>query len=105
MHTHTLNVDQLLEAANDSGLPGYEIYRDFLENAAQQLSDALAAHLGVKSGVADFQGMAFAGLCATFSPPDDNPEMKVPWQIAGHDSGSSWAQEIGVEEEPETEEE
>lgn len=82
-----LNVDDLLDAANDCGLKNIDKHIRALEKAAQALADDLAKHLDIECGNAEHLS-GFGGLCASFSPKHKGQE--CPNCIEDKDEGGEW---------------
>jgi hypothetical protein len=83
-----LAIDDMLEAAHETDMPGYDEHIQRIEAAANGLSKALAAHLGIGSGPATFEGKALGGTCATFFPL--TPDQPCPEMIDEGDEGGDW---------------
>jgi hypothetical protein len=61
-----LNVDEMLEAATLSNMPGAADLVALVEDFATELAARLGDHLGVDVGDAHHEPMAFGGTCAAF---------------------------------------
>lgn len=83
-----LNMDDLLEAALDSNMPGYAQFVEQAENMATALAKNLAAHLGVECKDAVWEGEAFAGLAARFGPSELGQE--CPQVLKQADPTGDW---------------
>lgn len=84
-----LNVDEMLEAAENSKMPGIEGHIDALEAAATALASDLAKHLKIEMRQpAEAMGEGFGGLCASFGP--SKKQQKCPKVIDERDRGGDW---------------
>ena len=83
-----LNIDDMLEAAENSEMPYLRMHVNQVEEAANSLARALAAHLNINVGTADWQGEAFGGTCAPFYPKFDG--QPCPEEIDRGDEGGDW---------------
>lgn len=93
---HYLSIDEMIEAASASKLPGLEAHTARLETAADALACDLAAHLAISYEQDAELQLGFGGLLAGFGPPADNPDMSCPYVIASSDSSSDWVTNNGV---------
>ena len=84
-----LNIDNMLEAAQDSKMPKYDELALAAEDLACRLSGALAAHLKIKvHDQGSWMGEALGGLCASFGPMRKG--QKCPAVIEAGDPGGDW---------------
>jgi hypothetical protein len=90
-----LTIDEMLEAAEESGMPLSENYVGLVEALATQLGEALALHLKVRVlNAASFEP-GFGGTCVNFGP-DPNGVMACPEVLSHHDPGD-WESEHGIQ--------
>ncbi len=82
-----LTIDEMLEAAQDSNLPGYQHYVRAIEGIASALAVKLAAHLDVVTDEATFQ-LGFGGTCAPFYAKHEGQD--CPESLEPHDEGGEW---------------
>ncbi|SHG88871.1 hypothetical protein [Bradyrhizobium erythrophlei] len=83
-----LDINNMLDAATNSKLPGRQRYVDQFEVLANELARALADHLKIALGPdADYQP-GFGGLCANFKPKRKG--QKCPKVIDEGDEGGEW---------------
>lgn len=82
-----LNIDNMLEAAEDSGMPNLDAAIQEIETAANRLAAHLADHLKIRCGPSVWE-RDFGGLCATFSP--STPDQPCPEVIDKGDEGGDW---------------
>ena len=85
-----LTIEEMLEAAAASGLPGQAQHAARLEAAAQRLADALARHLHIRAGDATYEP-GFGGLAAAFYPERDG--QPCPPVIHAGDPSGDWEPE------------
>jgi hypothetical protein len=83
-----LPIDDMLEAARELKLRGYNDHVKALEDAADLLGKALAEHLDINFDYANWEGKEYGGLCGTFYPK--NPEQPCPQVIRDGDKGGDW---------------
>lgn len=83
-----LNTDDMLEAASECNLPEYDAFVMKFELLATELAEALAKHLNIRTIGADWEGKAFAGLCAAFYPK--TKKQPCPEVIDQGDEGGEW---------------
>lgn len=87
-----LNTDDLLEIATDpnegKSIPGTEDAVQGVIDAVDLLAQKLADHYGINKGETTWEGKAFAGLCACFSPK--TPDQPCPEPIHEGDPGGDW---------------
>lgn len=83
-----LNIDDMLEAAEQSNMPEFRAHADRLEDAASELALALAKHLKIEAGPAEWMGIGLAGLAATFNPTSEGQE--CPELIDECDPSGEW---------------
>lgn len=94
---HFLNLEQMVTAAEESNMPGFEVYAGMVELLADKLGPALAAHLGIVCVLPT--GHLDEGFCGTttgFVPPDHEPDMPVPHCIGFYDEDSPWVDLNGI---------
>ena len=82
-----LDINNMLDAAEESDMPNVEVHVQAMEEAADFLGKALAAHLKIKYGTATYE-QGFGGLCASFSPA--KKKQKCPPVIDEGDPGGDW---------------
>lgn len=83
-----LTIDEMLDIA--TGLPG-DTGAGFvrsIEAVATALAKYIAESLEIECGDATYEGAAFAGTCAVFSPASEGQEM--PAELEGFDEGGDW---------------
>lgn len=83
-----LTIDEMLSAAQNSGMPGFKGLAQILTATADVLADALAEHLQIERGMeAEFlQGMG--GICVAFGP--STPKQPIPEAIEPFDQSADW---------------
>lgn len=86
--SYQLRADEIMEALQRAQHPRAARLIEFVEAAVNLAAWDLAEHLGVKCGVGDFQGVAFAGLCVPFYPGSDG--QPIPEALQGFDSADEW---------------
>jgi hypothetical protein len=94
--SYLLKSDEIMEALQIADHPRAARLIAMVEGAVNCAAWDLAQHLGVKCGVGDFQGVAYAGLCVPFYQASEGQEM--PDAIACFDDSEGWedsAQEDG----------
>ena len=83
-----LNVNDMLELAEEQRIPGHEKLIAKMEKVATELADAIAAHYGIAvTDDTDFQN-GFGGLCATFVSAKKG--QRCPKAIHEKDEGGDW---------------
>lgn len=86
-----LTIDNMLDAAREDKVPGYESFKQQFEALAQELGEALAKHYGIRvTSDAEFQGTEFGGLCVHFGPAFDG--QPCPDMIDFGDEGGDWGE-------------
>jgi hypothetical protein len=85
-----LNIDEMLDCAREAKMPGAEEFIKQVEAMATNLGQQLASHLGVKSGDAHFEGVAFAGTCVGFYQKTEG--QKCPEPLTNYDE-TEWGEE------------
>lgn len=93
-----LKLDEWLEAAERMKHPRYASIKKAAEAFVQGVAEDIAAHAGVSCGIAEFEGMAFAGLCCSVQPLKDGdmlPEAFWGLDDGGIDEGE-WSLPEGV---------
>ena len=85
-----LNIDDMLEVALDTNLPGSAVMVRRFEKLATGLQKRIAKHLKVTANPlgATWEGKAFAGLCASFTPAA--PDQTCPEVLDEADPGGDW---------------
>lgn len=83
-----LNIDDMLEAANQSIMPDLYRHVEAVEKASSDLAEALAKHLKICSSDATWEGKEFGGTCATFWP--SKKSQKCPQVIDDGDPSGDW---------------
>lgn len=82
-----LTVDEMLAAAEDSGMPELEKYIGMVEAVASSLQKRLAQHLDITHGEATYE-RDFGGTCGSFYPK--TPDQPCPDVIEAGDEGGDW---------------
>ncbi len=97
-----LSLDDMLEIARLSNMPGTDLMIKAVEGIATTFGHALAKHLGVEADAAAYFEHGTGGTCLSFGPPDDNPDMPVPYwmSLPCFDDPGEWEDEHGVEPPP-----
>jgi hypothetical protein len=83
-----LDVNDMLDAAEDCELPERESLQTALELAANDLACALATHLDITMGQEAQYERGFGGLCASFEPRF--PKQACPDAIDAGDPSGEW---------------
>ena len=90
-----LSIDDMLEAAVKSEMPGTSHYVRDIEQAATRLAYALADHLSIELECeANWEAKDLGGTCASFGP--EHKGQPCPEVIHEGDEGGDW----GDDEEP-----
>ncbi len=82
-----LDVNELLELAEDIKLPGLDELLANIEAAAENLTEAIAKHLDIRHTGADFE-RGFGGLCGVFKPKHEGQPM--PEAMEEYDTEGDW---------------
>lgn len=82
-----LDVNNMLDAAHDSGMPAVNAHTESVEAAASLLAAQLAQHLGIAFETARYE-KGFGGLCACFGPAKEG--QPCPEVIHDGDPGGDW---------------
>lgn len=80
-----LNIMEMLDALKEIEHPEAEDLKTQAEDLATRMAQALGQALDCNAGPADHQGMAFAGLCAPFTPKRHDQE--CPAVLSQFDDG------------------
>jgi hypothetical protein len=82
-----LDVNELLDLAQDIDLPHFEHHMQRLEEGARMLTAAIADHLDIAHTGADWE-RGFGGLCGVFKPKEEGQPM--PEAMKEYDTGGDW---------------
>lgn len=83
-----LDISDMLQAAEDSQMPGLELHTRALEAQAALLAGALASHLKIQTHDPGTWKPGFGGLCASFVPV--HPGQSCPPVIDDGDPEGEW---------------